>query len=83
MNLFVVILIVLGVFLIIHGIYEERYQELKQAVKVEYRFVPRSYYDEQLFDSQFDDKMGSLNTEDSEWYHRNIGRDMRVDRMKL
>jgi hypothetical protein len=83
MNLIVVILLVAGIFLIMHGVYEERYQELRKHKQVEYRFIPRSYYDEQLFGSDFKDKMAGLNTDDSQWYHRNIGKEMSIDRMKL
>jgi len=87
MNLFVLILTVVGIFMVMHGIYEEKYQELKKNVRVEYRFVPRSYYDEQLFQSNMidpgiKDKMSSL-TEDDQWYNRNVGREMGIDRMKL
>lgn len=83
MNLLVVIMLVAGIFMVMHGIYEEKYQELKKQTRVEYRFVPRSYYDEQLFDSQFNDKLAGISSEDDEWYHRNIGRDMSVDRMHI
>jgi hypothetical protein len=44
----------------IYGIYEQKYRELRENVKIEYRFIPRSYYDEQLFSSQFESKYSNL-----------------------
>lgn len=35
-------------FLIVHGIYEEKLAAAKRNVKVEYRFIPRTLYEEQL-----------------------------------
>jgi hypothetical protein len=72
-----------GIIMIIYGIYEERYQEIKNDVRVEYRFVPRTYYEEQLFDNQFKSKVSSIFNDDDEWYHRTNGRDMKIDRRKL
>lgn len=34
--------------MIVHGVYEEKYQVLKDDVRIEYRFVPRTYYEEQI-----------------------------------
>jgi hypothetical protein len=83
MQLYIVILFVIGIFLILHGIYEERYRELQNNVQVEYRFIPRTYYEEQFFDNQFKSKMAPIFEKDDEWYHRNTGRDMSIDRRKL
>jgi hypothetical protein len=60
MKLFIVIIFFVGVLMIINGIYEERYKEMKNKVKVEYRFIPRSYYDEQIFSNQFQSKFSNL-----------------------
>jgi hypothetical protein len=76
-------LLLTGIILIIYGIYEERYQEIKNDVRVEYRFVPRTYYEEQLFDDQFKSKVSSVFNSDDEWYHRTSGRDMKIDRRNL
>lgn len=47
-----------GMFLVIHGIYEEKFAALKrEGVRVEYRFIPRTYYEEQLMNAE-----GSLAT---------------------
>ena len=55
-----------GMFLVIHGIYEEKFQALKRNVKVEYRFVPRTFYEEQLMDANgsLSDKFKNIFSED-------------------
>ena len=83
MGFIVFALLIIGVFLIIHGVYEDKYQQLKKQVKVEYRFVPRTYYEDQLFDSQFTSKMAPMFDEDEQWYDRNVGRDIGFDRKKM
>jgi len=57
-----------GIILIIHGIYEEKFKKIKDNVKIQYRFVPRSYYDEQIFSNQFSSKFSNIFDEDQdEW----------------
>ena len=41
-------LLFLGIILIINGIYEQKFQSLKKNIKIEYRFIPRTYYEEQI-----------------------------------
>lgn len=38
----------LGILLVVHNIYEEKYEKLKKNVRIEYRFIPRTYYEEQI-----------------------------------
>ena len=40
-----------GMFMIVHGIYEEKYDKLKQKVQVKYKFIPRTYYDDFLMNN--------------------------------
>ena len=42
------LLFFVGMILIIHGIYEQKYSDMKDNMRVEYRFIPRTYYEEQL-----------------------------------
>ncbi len=37
-----------GILLVVHGIYEQMYKELKEQRQIQYRFIPRSTYDEQM-----------------------------------
>lgn len=48
MKPFVVLMLFVGMAMIMHGIYEEKYKRLEKSGRIEYRFVPRSLYDEQL-----------------------------------
>ncbi len=48
MRAFVVVLFCLGLFLIINGIYQQKYEALKKNIHVEYRFIPKTYLEEQL-----------------------------------
>jgi hypothetical protein len=40
-----------GMFMIVHGIYEEKYDKLKKKVQVKYKFIPRTYYDDFLMNT--------------------------------
>lgn len=55
-----VILFFVGVFLVLHSIYEEKLQAVRDNVKIEYRFVPRSYYEEQMDAHATSDKVQDL-----------------------
>lgn len=63
----VIILVFAGVFLIINGIYEQRLKAEVQNVKIEYRFIPRSYYDEQLGISDVSMQFDTMFNGDSTW----------------
>mgnify|MGYP006073699387 CR=1 FL=1 len=60
MKLLILIILFTGIILIMNGIYEEKVNNLKKDVRVEYRFIPRSYYDEQIFSNQFSSKFSNL-----------------------
>jgi hypothetical protein len=42
------LLVFLGLFLVVSGIYEEKLQHLQNSVKTEYKFVPRTQYQESI-----------------------------------
>lgn len=69
MKAFVVLLLFVGMAMVIHGVYEERYEELKKNVRVEYRFLPRTLYEEQLGrdDPALTVKFKSMFQDDSPW----------------
>ena len=48
MNTIVLFVLFLGIICIMHGTYQQQLDHAKKQVKIEYRFVPRSLYDEQL-----------------------------------
>ena len=68
MKLIILLTLFFGIILVIHGIYEEKIKALEKEVKVEYRFIPRSYYDEQIFSNEFSSKFSNLfDEEQSNW----------------
>lgn len=51
MQMFIVFLIFVGTVLIINGTYEEKLNQLKENKQVEYKFIPRTLYEEQMSES--------------------------------
>lgn len=49
---FLIMFLFVGMFLVTHGIYQEKLAAEKRNVRVEYRFVPRTYYEEQLMNAE-------------------------------
>lgn len=43
----------IGMFMIVHGIYEEKLEKMKKDVRVKYKFIPRTYYDEMINNDYF------------------------------
>ena len=52
MKTWVIFFIFVGMFLIIQGVFEETIKAIERNQKVQYKFIPRTYYDEQISDSQ-------------------------------
>jgi hypothetical protein len=52
MKTWVIFFIFVGMFLIIQGVFEEKIKAIERNQKVQYKFIPRTYYDEQISDSQ-------------------------------
>lgn len=72
MKALILFLFFVGMILIIHGIYDQKYNELKDNVRVEYRFIPRSYYEEQLQSSTVSAQFKNMFNKESPWYERTI-----------
>lgn len=73
MKTIVILILFLGVFFITHGIYEQKMSNMKEKEKIVYKFVPRTYYEEQLQEANLDDKMFDLYNKDSPWMQKAIG----------
>jgi hypothetical protein len=65
----------LGIILIVNGYYKNKIKNMKheQKYKYKYRFIPRSYYDEQLQHNDIDKQFNSMFNEDTPWHQRNVG----------
>lgn len=72
MKSIILFLFFVGMILIIHGIYEQKYKELKDNVRVEYRFIPRSYYEEQLQSSTIGAQFKNMFDKESPWFDRTV-----------
>jgi len=62
----------MGALLIIIGLYEEKLEMANQNKKIEYRFIPRTYYEEQMSYANLFDKVGDMFDHPDPWHDRNI-----------
>lgn len=62
----------MGALLIIIGLYEEKLAMANQNKKIEYRFIPRTYYEEQMSYANLFDKVGDMFDKPDPWHDRNI-----------
>lgn len=78
MQSLVVLLLFVGMAMVMHGIYEERLLIAKKDVKIEYRFVPRTYYEEQLAGNDLSPSIKTLFTAGSAdpWADTSIGKNV-------
>lgn len=74
MKSLIVLLFFVGMFMITSGIYEQKLKTAETNTKIEYRFVPRTYYEEQMApSSDLMGKMGDAFDHVSPWFDRNVG----------
>lgn len=67
MNAVLVLILFVGMALVVHSVYEEKFRRLKSQVKVEYRFVPRTFYEEQLAQTDVSGHFKSMFNDASPW----------------
>jgi hypothetical protein len=79
----ITLMLFIGMFMIVAGVYEQKYQKLDKLVRTEYKFIPRSMYEDALatpdlvatYSSHFDvsDPWFNRTAEDTDgrtWYYR-------------
>jgi hypothetical protein len=59
--------------MVTHGIYEQKLKGLSDNKQVVYKFIPRTYYEEQLSDNNVMSKLGGMFSNDSSWMQATIG----------
>lgn len=65
----VVLVIFIGMFFILNGVYEQKLKTIESNPKIVYKFIPRTYYEEQLFDNKVSDKMSKMfNSDGQPWF---------------
>lgn len=66
-------LLFLGLIMIINGIYQQQYNNFKKNVKIEYRFIPRTYYEEQLNENEsVTSNFKNMFQKESPWFERTV-----------
>lgn len=73
MQSFVVLLLFVGMALVMHGIYEEKLKAAERNVRVEYRFLPRTLYEEQMAQTDLAGRFQGMFDQASPWYDRTVG----------
>lgn len=73
MQAIVILLLFVGVVMVMHGIYEERLAVAEKTAKIEYRFVPRTFYEEQLGKADLAGKFKNMFEKESPWSERQFG----------
>lgn len=72
MKAFIVFLLFLGAFFIMQGIYEQKVKSIEKNKRIEYRFIPRTYLEEQMSDGNVSEKMQSIFGTSNPWFERNV-----------
>jgi hypothetical protein len=72
---YLILLLFIGMFLILNGIYEQKISNVKKLVRTEYKFVPRTLYDEVLSNNDVQSTYKNYFNSPDPWYGRTIGVD--------
>ena len=77
MNTLVVFLLFVGIMLVMHGVYQDQLERARKEVKIEYRFIPRTLYEEQLSATpDVFNKFKNMFDYEGPWTDRAIGKDL-------
>lgn len=76
---YLILLLFIGMILIITAIYEQKLKNVKQLVRTEYKFVPRTLYDEVLSKQDVTSIYKNYFDSPDPWYNRNIGVDVQAN----
>jgi hypothetical protein len=63
----------IGTILVITGIYEEKLKIAKSAKKIKYKFIPRTYYEEQMASDNVSLNFADTFNYESPWFDRTVG----------
>lgn len=74
MKSIIVFLFFVAAFMIIAGVYEQKLEVAQQNKKIEYRFIPRTFLEEQMGNGgTVSDKFGTMFDNESPWFDRTVG----------
>lgn len=63
MQSIIIILLIVGIVMVIDGIYREEIMKLKEEKKIEYKFIPRSMYEDALYSNNLKQNYEHIFTE--------------------
>ena len=72
MNIILAFVFFTGVFFILHGIYDQKYKSLLKNTRIEYRFIPRTYLEEQMDTTAVTSNFNKLFDTESPWFERTV-----------
>lgn len=67
MKTVIILVLFIGLFMVTHGIYEQKLKTISEKEKIVYKFVPRTYYEEQLSENNVMKKLSSMFNDSSPW----------------
>ena len=82
MKTMVIFVLFVGMFLVIQGVYEEKLKAANENKQVVYKFIPRTYYEEQLDSKSADltSKVAPMFNKESPWFDRTVGAPLDIDK---
>jgi len=79
MKTVIILILFVGMFLIIQGVFEEKLRAVEGNKQVVYKFIPRTYYEEQL-DNDLTSKVAPMFNKTAPWFDRNVGEALLPDK---
>jgi hypothetical protein len=73
MKSWLIFILFVGMFLIVTGIYEQKLKLVEKNVRVEYRFIPRSFYQEQLGQADVSSIFKNAFDKNDPWFDKTVG----------
>ena len=68
MRQLILLLMFAGLAIVIHSVYEDKFQRMQKQVKVEYRFLPRTLYEEQMEQTNVLGDFKKMFNRDAPWH---------------
>ena len=83
MKSLVILVLFVGMFLIVQGVFDGKLKAAQENKQIEYKFIPRTYYEEQLDSMQLQTKMSRMFDQVSPWFDRVNGPALMPDKSSI
>lgn len=60
MKTLIILVLFIGIFMVTHGVYEQKLKSVTQKEKIVYKFIPRTLYEEQLGNNTVMSKLNDM-----------------------